>query len=201
MTGAQHAAIARRVLVVEATAGAALLIYGEPLSGIGLTLGGIAGLLVTPDADHHVKTYEEKRFENVPVLGRYLLEVWAGYGAKEEHRGRSHWHIWGTVTRILYFGRRFAADTLLLAYFLVVVVGSGVMDGSLLEALIPYLPRIGFFAFVFLGWTIQDSVHIESDRAWSFWRSKKGKKIKRRIVSTVVYSLLLLVVLVVWYYF
>ena len=173
------------VMALESLVGAALIVRGDAWAGVGLVLGGIGGWLVTPDADHHVITEEEKRWKDRPVVGPYMLEVWAGYGAKHEHRGRSHWHVWGTVSRMWYFARRFLADWLLLAYVTVVLIGGGSLDGSMLADLIPYLPDGPFFMALFLGWVIQDSVHIETDRVWSWWKSKKGRKARRRTMAAV----------------
>lgn len=194
MDGKGHAKIARRVLIVESVAGAVLFAYGEPWAGVGLVFGGIGGLLVTPDADHHVKTYEEDRWDNVPILGKYLQGVWAGYGSKYKHRGRSHWHVWGTMTRWFYFGRRFMADALFAAYVVFVILLGGVFDGQTVAAAFPYLPRGGFVFFMFAGWTLQDSVHIETDRVWSWWRSKRGRRFRRRAVRFVLWVIVFVVI-------
>lgn len=184
MKGKDHARIAAYMVVIETAAGLGIAAMGDHWVGIGLSIGSLGGYYITPDADHHIKTYEEKRWDDMPVVGPYLQETWAGYGAKERHRGRSHWHIWGTASRIWYFGRRFAADLLLLIYVWAVLLGGGQLDGDMVRALAPLLPGGGFVISVFAGWAIQDSIHIESDRLWSWWRSKRGRRQRRRVVWT-----------------
>lgn len=183
-------------MVLESATGAAMALYGEPWAGLGLALGSVGGWFITPDADHHVKTHEEDRVEEWPVVGPYLQGVWAGYGSKYDHRGRSHWHVWGTVTRMWYFARRFMADFLFWAYVVGVIFLGQVMDGELVAQVVLHLPRGGFLGFLFLGWCVQDSVHIETDRLWSWWRSKKGRRQRGRVVRGVVWSGILIVV--VW---
>lgn len=157
--------------------GSALIANGQPETGIGLIVGGLGGFLVTPDADHNVVTIEEKRWKSIPIVGPYMLETFAGYGAKHKHRGRSHWPIWGTASRIWYFGRRFAADFLLLAYVVGVVFGGGTLDGSILVDVADHLPGFEFFAWGFVAWSVQDTIHILTDLVWSdVKRAKKNRR-------------------------
>lgn len=192
MNGRDHARLARYAGLLESAA-AVVYLYagGHPEIVCGVAAGAFCGWLITPDADHHARTFEERRVEHIPLLGPYLLEVWAGYGAKRRHRGRSHWHVWGTITRIVYFGRRFSADILLAVYVGAVLLGGGQLDGEMVRAALPYLPGTRFFLSAFLAWTIQDSIHIESDRLWSWWRSLKGRRARRRLGWAVLWLLVL----------
>lgn len=176
MDGKGHASIAWKVMIGSWAVGAVTAIAYSPEIGAGIALGGTSGWLITPDADHNVFTHEERRWKGRRLIGPYLLGIWAGYGAKYKHRGRSHWHLWGTMTRIWYFGRRFAADLLLAAYVLIVLIADSVMDGSAVEAAIPYLPGWAFFLAWFLTWSFQDSVHIETDRIWSYFTGPRWER-------------------------
>lgn len=173
MDGRSHAQMAIGVEVGLVALGGLAILAGDVHQGSGLIVGGLCGFLVTPDADHHVLTYEEKRWKRVPILGPYMLEVFAGYGSKNRHRGRSHWVVWGTLSRVVYFGRRFAADSLLLAYVVGVVLLGGSFDGSEVSEFVERLPGGDFFAWLLVGWVLQDTVHILTDLVWSWWKKKR----------------------------
>lgn len=158
MDGIGHARIAATVAVVGTAAAAYAGI--TPVTG-GVVAGLWAGWLITPDADHHTLTHEERRWKPVPLLGPYLIDLWSGYGSTRRHRGRSHWIIWGTATRIVYFARRIAADVLLFAYV------AALASGTDLHVILPALPSGPFLLAMFAAWAVQDAVHIITDVIWS----------------------------------
>ena len=190
MDGKGHAKMATWTGAILGVTGIATSIAGYPEIGVGLTLGAFCGWLITPDADHNVLTEEERRWKGKPIIGPYMLETFAGYGAKHKHRGRSHWPLWGTVSRMWYFARRFLADATLLAYVVIVLILDGVMDGAVVDAVIPYLPGWPFFLSFFAGWAIQDFVHICTDIVWSWWRSERGRRQRGRVIAVTVILLI-----------
>lgn len=139
----------------------------DPSLGIGLAIGSIAGVVMTPDIDHHVRTREETIFYNVsPSLGRLYESFWSPFRilVGRRHRGTTHVPIWGTTLRYLYL-----AFGIQMIFYVVLGV---LNDFGLEEAFVSVQSleeafRLFFFSIVglgiLIGWACQDLVHILSD--------------------------------------
>jgi uncharacterized metal-binding protein len=116
---------------------------------IGFAVGQILGHLVTPDIDHPYRTYEEQRiYRRSKLLGHCWVTYWWLYQVLHQHRGTSHWVVYGTAERFLYL---LWLPIGLSWYFLG-------WEASL------------FWGWVFLGWVMQDITHLRLDGYLSFRR-------------------------------
>lgn len=142
--GDVHARIANRTAVVVVSASAIAAHAVHPLF-VGIGIGGVIGLFVEPDLDHHWRTQSEQRVRRIsPVIGALWSAYWSPYDWTHPHRGRSHtWPI-GTVERFIYI-----LWPLILA--------------SLYEFLNNWLFVLAFWLLVFVGMTVQDCLHIYMD--------------------------------------
>lgn len=182
MDGKGHARIAV-VAGVAATSYAWWLVYSGqwPVElARGVTVGAVAGWMITPDADHNVFTEEEKRWRRVPIIGRYMIGVWAAYGARYRHRGISHFPVIGTVTRMWHFGRALAADWLFMIWLAVVVIGGGTLLLTRSDLQILGLVSPDFWIGFVGSWMAQDVIHELTDVIWSDRKAAKKRRKKRR---------------------
>ena len=138
VTGKQHATVSTITASVTVLASPALTRLVGYDAVMGLIAGAIVGILVTPDIDHHVITYEENRIKRwCNLCGKIWIIYWLPYSKAFKHRGISHAPIVGTMTRALYFP-------------LPVIVAGWFGIASV----------VGLLA----GWALQDLLHIAGDR-------------------------------------
>ena len=102
-TGRAHTSATLRISGALAFT-AAWMIYhtGDP-SWAALPIGGLAGLLLSPDLDVEkgsIANYHARRVNG--VFGFLWRVYWLPYGKLCPHRGASHWPIFGTAVRLIY---------------------------------------------------------------------------------------------------
>lgn len=161
--GAIHAQNAKIVLVFLAIVSVSLTLLTRNLWYLGLIVGGIGGLLVTPDVDHSWETTEEWRIKRISELwGTLHRFYWSPYEILLPHR---------SVLSHGGFGIKGA--------ILMVVVSCPL---RMLYAILWTIPIIYFFSGVWLcvkqisvlfwitvwaGWAGQDFVHWIRDYLFS----------------------------------
>lgn len=160
----------------------------DPLIGAGIATGAISGLLVTPDIDLPTRTYEERRvYAYRHWLGIVWQSFWSPYSLVMGHRGVSHWHLVGTVTRMGYF--------LVAAYILFNYVGVGMYNDACITfsscrdvypATLDIVAQIvqataQFWVFWYVAWAIQDELHIITD--WGYSTKKRMRRAGKRPMS------------------
>lgn len=158
-SGITHARVASTGAVLLTASAAALYAAGYPAHiAAGVAVGAVAGLLVSPDIDHHVRTHEEQRIYRMfgPVVGALHQVYWLPYEKVFDHhgqrhaltlgakRGVSHWLVIGTLTRFVY----------LLAPLLLALWVAGV-------PLPPWAWPFG--VAMFAAWAVQDALHLVWD--------------------------------------
>jgi uncharacterized metal-binding protein len=150
-TGKTHEKVA--IVVSGATAFSYLFLPVDMATA--LLVGTINGGVVTPDIDVDGTTREERRLENIPLIGpfvRYAFQVfWYPYALAFNHRGFSHIPILGTLSRAIY-------QTLGISFILYVFT----------EATGAIIPRLWNVDWIYtltylIGWCIQDMFHILFD--------------------------------------
>lgn len=136
-----------------------LLSQGLREAAIGVAIGGIAGWLITPDADVDGISYEEQRWFKInPILGYIWHLFWYAYGKIFKHRGLSHVAFIGTLTRIFYIVIPITILQLVWALkFHPDFIGADLFFVHLYNSF-PYLCR-----GIYLSWSAQDIVHIIFD--------------------------------------
>lgn len=150
--GATHARIA---IAVEAGLAAQVVTSFFPLDfSIGLMVGGVVGIIITPDIDHDKRTREENRFYAIGRPFGILWQVlWSPYPVIYRHRGISHFPILGTITRVLH---------ILIIASIIAKFGWDLWPPDFIgPLLITYGTR--FWLGVFCGWCTQDIVHYFTD--------------------------------------
>ena len=156
-SGTTHANIAK----ITAHASAVGLLFPESPEKAAISFGMLIGILVTPDLDHHVKTREEARLLDFNKrLGQAWMLYTKPYSKLFSHRGVSHWLIIGTLTRLPWI-----FPPLTIIWFLLFKT-TGVDTQEL-------------FSYVLIGWTIQDTIHIVTDKIYSWLKAKKKGRRKR----------------------
>lgn len=158
-SGKTHAMV-NNVLWFVGLGGSAYLAYRlNPEAGIMLQSGLTAGLLMTPDLDHHNQTtQEEQRIENFfgaflgPAVGKFIRKfynlLWAPYWIFIPHRHfLSHGPIISTIIRAVYVWALLALIWWPWAEYI-----------ALWSRLNP------IYLMIFLtGWALQDLAHIVLD--------------------------------------
>lgn len=143
-SGRTHAFVAVPIAVTltGVAVGASLLV--SPVC-VGVGLGAWAGLLVTPDIDHHYVTHEEQRIARHMgcVVGWLWRMYWWPYESLNAHRGASHTWPRGTLERFVYL-----CWPLLIASLWLQVAEVWL-----------------FWLCVVAGWSVQDIAHIALDNA------------------------------------
>lgn len=167
-SGRTHAAVAYVLQAPITVAGiVASTIYADAQFGLGLVIGGLVGVAITPDIDHHVTTHEEFRFYQLGRVPGVLWQwLWSGYEMMVPHRGVSHWPVIGTLTRALY----------LVAIVRVVLwtVAGVTTDACAILECSPVVLHLGslwsiavifhrFWIGVLAGWIAQDFGHLFMD--------------------------------------
>ena len=141
--GPTHAAYANRAAAVIVTTSAVAAIAYHPVM-LGIAAGGLAGLFVDPDLDHHKHTQSEQRVWHYNHLLGFLWSLyWAPYDWTHPHRGKSHTWPKGTLERLLY------------ALWLPMALSLWYSTGVLLWAC--------WWALVFVGLSLQDGLHLWLD--------------------------------------
>lgn len=165
-SGKVHARIAGLVGVGVAVTAFGLIARGQVDLAVGLSLGSIAGAVVTPDIDQEATTLEEIRmYQIAPPLGWAWQWAWYGYAKAFPHRGISHAAFIGTLTRVGY-------ALLLLIMLRWMAMGIRV-DWCAIHGCEPWPAQVGFVWLVpplavvgFLGgWMLQDLGHIVADKS------------------------------------
>lgn len=162
-SGETHARLAIASQIPLTVLGVAALFVNASF-GVGLVAGGVIGIVVTPDIDHHNRTHEEKRvYEFDRTLGIIWQWLWSGYALTMPHRGISHMPIVGTITRIVYVALLLkivfwvwngaAADACYVAG-----CSAPKIDSLVLSIAVP-----DFWIGLVIGWIVQDFVHIVTD--------------------------------------
>jgi uncharacterized metal-binding protein len=106
-SGVVHAKVATMVWIVCLSGAVYAVLYWQTQVAIGLALGGLGGLLITPDIDHFKRTHEEYRiyWHLGPLAGKLWQAYWSPYSIFIPHRHwLSHFPVVGTALRILYLG-------------------------------------------------------------------------------------------------
>lgn len=126
-----------------------------------VAIGCVVASVVTPDIDlGENKIYGDWILKDVPVV-RHLFRALAWmYGGIFSHRGVSHIHIVGTLTRTL---------------FVALLVYGPLSIWCLIDGGVMWFPAPLQIVSLFIGWTIVDSTHIERDRVHT-WQKTKLKK-------------------------
>lgn len=164
-SGRTHATIAIGV-GATITCGALIATSHERIpynDAVSLIVGAWVGWLITPDADVNGRSEEEQRMWNLfGPLGFAFQIMMYPYALLFKHRGVSHWHVVGTLTRLVYL-------------ILVSLVVTRFWNEKTLSILIDTLyenQRSIWIAFI--SWTFQDSVHIITDKI-STWSKRRAK--------------------------
>lgn len=123
----------------------------------GALAGATAGLILTPDIDHHVRTHEELRmYRHLGIVGGGLWELfWRGYARTHVHRGYSHKPFTGTLGRWWYAFKRLWW----LLLILLIYQGAFILSHA-----------VACFAFVYMAYcfhALQDIVHLVLD-GWRY---------------------------------
>lgn len=157
-SGKTHAAIAK----VTAHLSAVTLLYPESPTKAAISFGMLMGILITPDLDHHKKTYEETRLLKFnKKVGQLWMWYTKPYAKIFKHRGMSHWLIVGTLTRVIWL----LPLLLPLYFYLRLALPSEFGDLTI---------------YVISGWAFQDAIHIITDIVSSWWKRIKKKPLRRR---------------------
>lgn len=165
-------------LVVDAVIGGALIWMaqeGAPVDVFdGVVIGAIIGTVITPDFDLVGTTYTEKLLRSIPILGLLLQVSWYPYALLSKHRGLSHTHVLGTLSRALYM-------------MIALIVWTWGINGMFLSLHIDAVQHLAgtildycasnatFTVSMFIAWALHDEMHILLDggkRATS--KSQKG---------------------------
>lgn len=167
-SGNTHARVAYALQAPITLAGIVVAInYDDAQLGAGLVIGGLVGIIVTPDIDHHVVTHEELRFYQVGRVAGVLWQwLWAGYEIVVPHRGVSHVPVIGTLTRAIYLA--------VIARVLLWVAAGIAGDWCVLNACDVQPMTVGalwdiavifhrFWLGVLAGWIVQDLGHLLFD--------------------------------------
>lgn len=141
-SGQTHAKVAG--VVGTTLVGIAIYVAGNGYTqaAIGLIIGAIGGLLITPDIDHWVRTHEEYRVYRYlgSLAGKLWQSYWSPYATFIPHR---HWlsHLPGIGTALRIF-------------YLSIPVWIG---WYWFGWIIPIEPDLYWAAFI--AWTVQDTFH------------------------------------------
>lgn len=174
-----NAALATNAVLVGA--GIWAISEGAPDAAInGMITGAAIGTVITPDFDLVGTTYTEKAIRSIPIIGGVvgviLQTTWYPYALLSKHRGLSHTHLLGTLTRFAY---------LLCA----LVVWTWLINGAMLSLDIAlevkhYAATIiefcvnnpAFSIAMLLAWTLHDEAHLLLDGGKT--KTKKTKTTK-----------------------
>jgi len=162
--------------------------FADPQVGFGLAIGATSGLLVTPDVDLVTKTYEEWRIYNYREwLGIVWQAFWFPYALVMGHRGVSHWHGVGTLTRMGYF----LATVYILANYVAIGAhndfcsswgGCGMWHPTNVKLVGQAMwTTAPFWIAWYIAWAIQDELHIVTD--WGYSTKKRLRKAGKRPLS------------------
>lgn len=152
--GVVHARTASYVLVGTSVVAVGLIVASDQIgpAAIALVVGAALGVLITPDIDQEQRTYEENRiFHWWRPLGWLWFVYWLPYAKFFKHsrlkedksfiRDWSHRHVLGTLTRFIYL-----------------------LWPLLIYEVLYCRDSLYLFGFIFVGWCVQDSVHIIQDK-------------------------------------
>lgn len=109
----------------------------------------------------------------IPIFGKMWVMFFASYGELFNHRGLSHWYVFGTLTRLFWIVRLPLVGVALLWLLQL----SGVIEVVVLIDPEP-LAWDWFLPFM-AGWVLQDFFHITADLLVSDIKQKKKRKGKR----------------------
>lgn len=141
-SGETHAKVARIVGGIIMLWAVYVAYQGFPQAAVGMMIGALAGLWITPDIDHWVRTHEEYRVYRHfgSFVGKLWQSYWSPYATFIPHRHwLSHFPVIGTALRIFYLG-------------IPVWIG-----WYWFGWIIPVEPDL--YWAVFIAWTVQDTFH------------------------------------------
>ena len=137
--------------------------------GVGMIVGGLMGILITPDIDHHARTIEEDRFYDLGKWPGVAWEwAWTGYSLAIPHRGISHIPVIGTLTRVVYLAFMLRVITWILSGMagdVCTLTGECVGVAPVVVGAVAVIGMIGptFWLGLLLGWMAQDFGHLLFD--------------------------------------
>ena len=163
-SGIVHAKVARNVMYVTWVGSTFLTAY-ELLSlesALGLSVGALAGYLVTPDSDIENPTYEDARvyFHWGKAMGVLWEGFWGDYARKYSHRGISHKPFRGTASRWAYVSLR-----LVIPFFIALTMFMPEWLFSLEWTHVYYGFKFSIASYVMHS--IQDIIHLKYD-GWKY---------------------------------
>lgn len=146
-SGAVHARDSRVLAVVSSVP---ILFYSQNLAASALVaIGCLSGIPLSPDLDHHHRTYAERYY----IFGRLWGWFWMPYEKLLPHRSPfSHYPILGTLLRQFY---------LLSAVWLVLYL-TGWEEAGLLRNL-AWLGNKWWYQWWLLGLLLSDTMHWAQD--------------------------------------
>lgn len=155
---------------------------GDSEAAGGLLVGAAIGTIVTPDFDLQGTTYTERLLRVIPGVGRAIQATWYPYAMYSKHRGMSHWHLIGTLSRVLYL-------FLAINFWVVWLNGLSMSFGG--KQLLPvgiYLPSVieaypRGVLFTLIAWFIHDELHL-----WLDWKPRKRRRSKRKGITMEVFG-------------
>ena len=168
-SGVVHARVAKVMLVPLGLYAVASTVSGDVEGGLGVAMGAVAGLLMTPDLDLNNQSHERMRWFKInPLLGHAFYLFWYQDGKMMRHRGVSHIFVIGTLTKVLYI-----MTPILLAQFIYLTWYDLQLNNlsELYALLIPLKYPVFFWSFV-AAWSVQDLMHIIFDIA-STWLKRR----------------------------
>ena len=145
--------------------------YGpeHPLFYAGV-IGSVLGIFITPDTDLEGTTWGERQLRRIPIFGVWFQAKMFPYALTNNHRGRSHVIIVGTLERLFY---------LLFGILETVFAIVGIMYWFGYASSIPTIQvHIPWFevAYALAIWMFQDAVHIGRDRMSDLQKRRRKKR-------------------------
>ena len=163
-TGAVHAMVARNIMFTTWVGSAAAVgVVGLPISiSLGLSVGALAGLIVTPDSDIENPTHEDARVYHRygEWAGKAWEWFWMDYAEKMTHRGLSHKPFYGTWTRWEYVLKRVVLPIL-------IVLTMIMPDWLFMFSPMNVVHAVLFTSASYLMHSIQDIAHLWKD-GWKY---------------------------------
>lgn len=154
-----------RLAAVAAGVGIVLMTR-DPLASLLVAGGSLAGIPLSPDLDHHNRTYAERYF----VVGVLWSWFWKPYERLIPHRSPlSHFPVLGTVLRQLY----------LIVPIWLLFYAVGWESQNLFENLL-WLVVQPWYQWLLLGLMLSDAIHwVQDVRPKAFW--ERGGGYRRRV--------------------
>lgn len=159
------------------------------ITSLSLIAGTIWAAYITPDQDLTTYTHVEYILRRrLKFIGDFINSIYASYAVFHDHRGSSHWFVWGTIFRILWLFTNTFSAILMIALILGI---------ALLGTPLNYLIILSFL----FGAITQDGVHLWLDTKFvkQFRSPKEVKKRKRLLLLSII--VVLLTIITYFYFF